>query len=159
MEEMERFQRDITEVRYYRASECILPMPSNLNFPVRMMENCGFKTPLCVLTLGSDTMPLEDVASLNQSQTRKEAGKTYSHSLTAIVKDDIKEAVQVLEYPVAEDIYVVYKTEEGQYYMLYSQPGASDITLEIKDSADHTLTINYICKSNYMAVALSNPVF
>lgn len=159
MEQIERFIRDIVEVRYYRASECILPMPSNLTFPVRTMENCGFKTALCVLALGDDITPLDQSATLRQVQSRKESGKITSHTLTATIKDNVSEAIKALEYPVSEDIYVVYKTEDGHYYLLYSLPSASEVTTEVNDATEHTITVNYSCKSNYQAVLLTTPVF
>ena len=155
----ERFTRDIIEVRVYAAKNCTLPMPANLTFPVRAMENCIFTSPLLVLSLRSDTTPLDAVATLKEKRTRKAAGTIWQHDLSATVKDAIDAVQTAIVGLETNHIYIVFKREDGSYYLLYALPESSQLSHDVTDNTEHTLTVNYTCKSNYPAVALTSPNF
>jgi len=160
MDCIERFLRDIVEVRVYAPKECVLPMPANLTFPVRNMENCIFGSPLLVLSLGGESgYALDSVATLKEKSSKKAAGTIYQHDLTATVKDaidDVKTAIAGLE---VQHLYLVYKDESGSYGLLYALPETGTLSYDSTDNTEHTLTVSYSCKSNYPAVVLTNPNF
>lgn len=155
----ERFQRDIVEIRVYNAGTCTLPMPANLTFPVRSMENCIFTSPLLILSLDSTTTPLDAVATLKEKGTKKAAGTIYQHDMSATVKDAIDTVQSAIEGLETKPIYIVYKRASGGYYLLYALPETGAISCELTENTEHTLSVNYSCKSNYPAVVLTSPSF
>jgi hypothetical protein len=160
MDCIERFLRDIVEVRVYAPKECVLPMPANLTFPVRNLENCIFGSPLLVLSLGGESgYALDAVATLKQKSSKKAAGTIYQHDLSATVKDNIDTVQTAIAGLETRRLYLVYKTVEGSYGLLYALPESGTLSCEVTDNTEHTLSVSYTCKSSYPAVVLTNPNF
>ena len=155
----ERFLRDIVEFRVYDPKNCTLPMPANLTFPVRAMENCIFASPLLVMSQNSTTYPLDAVATLKQKSSKKAAGTIYQHDMSATVKDNVDTVQTAIAGLETRRLYLVYKTVEGSYGLLYALPESGTLSCEVTDNTEHTLSVSYTCKSNYPAVVLTNPNF
>ena len=156
---IERFQRDIVEIRVYDPKNCTLPMPANLTFPVRSMENCIFTSPLLVMGVNNDTNPLDALATLKQKSTKKSSGTIWQHDLSASVKDNVDSVQSAIVGMETRHLYIVYKTEEGSYGLLYALPESAQLTCEVTDNTEHTLSVAYTCKSSYPAVVLTSPSF
>ena len=99
------------------------------------------------------------VATLKEKSTRKAAGTIWQHDLSATVKDAIDAVQTAIVGLETNHIYIVFKREDGSYYLLYALPESSQLSHDVTDNTEHTLTVNYTCKSNYPAVVLTSPNF